>query len=116
MRESAALGTNTLVTNGQIQPLGYEEQAASYGVMQAAAGQAATTETTVSGEQTNIAGETQQLASATLAAGQQAATGDFIAGALKGVVAIASLVMPSAGAAFTGIIDMAKPTSIGGIF
>ena len=78
-------------------------------------GQAATTETTIAGEQQNIAGETQQLASATLAAGQQAETGDFIAGAIKGVAAIASLVVPGAGAAFTGISDVANPTAIGGI-
>ena len=95
LRDSAsqgALAKAVLVTQGSMQEAGYTEQANSYATMSAAARAAAAGEVTISGETSAIAAQQQQLASETQAAGKQAATGDFIAGALKGVAAIASLV------------------------
>jgi hypothetical protein len=94
LSSSAAQGTlakNVLVTQGQMTEEGYEEQAASYATMTAAAKQSAATEEEISGEQTNIAGEEQNLASETLAAGQQSQTGDFLSAVLKGAAAVSSI-------------------------
>ncbi len=87
-----ALARSVLVTQGSMQEAGYTEQANSYATMSAAARAAAAGEVTISGETSAIATQKQQLAPETQAAGKQAATGDFIAGALKGVAAVASLV------------------------
>lgn len=94
LRDSASQGAiarATLVTQGQITEAGYEEQANSYAVMAAAARTTAAGEQQMSGQEQSIATEQEQLATDTKAAGQQAATGDFIAGALKGVAAVATL-------------------------
>lgn len=112
--QQGALAQGVLVTQGQMQEAGYEEQAQSYAVMQSAAQQTASTETTISGEQANIATETQQLASETAAAGQQSELGSFLSGALKGAAAIAGIVAAPAtgGASLLATIGGAE-TSLG---
>jgi len=52
-----------------------------------------------------IANRTQQLASETSSASTIAGVGDFLGGALKGDVAIASLAAPGVGAAATVGLD-----------
>ena len=94
LRDSAsqgALARATLVSQGQITEAGYTEQANSYATMSAAARATAAGEVTISGETSAIAAQQRQLATETQQAGQQAATGDFIAGALKGAAAVASI-------------------------
>jgi hypothetical protein len=94
LRSSAsqgALAQSVLVTQGQMQQAGYEEQAQSYGIMSAAAKATAAGEVTIAGEEQGVAQQQLQLAQETQAAGQTAAIGDYAAGALKGVAAIASI-------------------------
>jgi hypothetical protein len=116
LRDSAsqgALARATLVTQGQIVEAGFEEQAKSFAVMSAAARQTAAGEAQMSGEEQGIATQQEQLAADTRAAGRQAATGDFISGALKGVAAIATLALaPATGGASLAALGPAL-TSLG---
>jgi hypothetical protein len=94
LRSSAsqgALAVGTLKTQGQITEAGYNEQAASYGIMASTANATAAGETNISGEESQIANEQRQLATQTQQAANQAATGDFISGAIKGVAALATI-------------------------
>jgi hypothetical protein len=112
--QQGSLARSVLQTQGAITEAGFNEQAASYGVMKAAGMAAAGTETTIAGEQTTIAGEQRQLATETIAAGQQAQQGDFIASAMKGVAAVASLFIP--GAAPLAPTTSNDPTQIGALY
>ena len=105
-----ALAKGVLVTQGQMQQAGYEEQANSYGVMSAAAKATAAGEVKISGETESIAAQQRQLATETQQAGQQAATGDFVSAALKGVAAVASI----AAAPATGGLSLA-PSRLAGM-
>lgn len=92
LRDSASQGAMAKAVLGQqglITEAGYKEQQESYETM------ASTARTTAAGEDT-IADQTDQLAQQTIAAGKQAATGDFISGALKGVAAVASIALAPA--------------------
>ena len=94
LRESAsqgALAKSVLASQGQITEAGFNEQAASYDLMQTTAQTTATAEQQMSTEEQNIATQQRQLASETAAAGTTAEIGDFLAGAVKGVAAIATL-------------------------
>lgn len=80
LRDSAsqgALAKQVLGQQGLITEAGYTEQQQSYNLMASTARTAA--------------GEEQQLATDTEAAGKAAQTGDFISGAVKGIAAIATL-------------------------
>lgn len=94
LRDSAsqgALARATLQTQGSITEAGFNEQAKSYAVMSAAARTTAAGKQQIAGQTQDIATQQEQLARDTRAAGQQAATGDFISAALKGVAAVASI-------------------------
>jgi hypothetical protein len=97
--QQGALAGAVIRMQGGITIAGYNEQAASYAMMQQAAQTTATGEQNIATQEQGIAGQQMNLAAETQAAGQQAATGDFIAGALKAAGAIASLFTPTAGAA-----------------
>jgi hypothetical protein len=104
-----ALAHSVLDKQEAISVAGYEEQAQSYDTMSAAARMAAGGETSIAdatdaiaartvalGAETKtigatVAGQQQQLAQQTQAAGDAAATGDFIGAALKGAAALAPL-------------------------
>lgn len=105
-----ALARGVLVTQGNMQEAGYEEQANSYATMSAAARATAAGEVTISGETESIAAQQRQLATETQQAGQQAATGDFVSAALKGAAAVASLALAPAtgGLSLTGLVGLAN--------
>lgn len=96
LADSAAQGRLTQSVaeqQGHITEASYTEQAQSYDTLSAAAKMAA-------GEENTIAGQTDQLAQQTIAAGKTAATGDFISSAIKGVAAVASIALaPATGGA-----------------
>lgn len=105
LRDSAsqgALAKAVLGQQGLITQAGYKEQQDSYETM------ASTARTTAAGED-SIADQTDQLAQETIAAGKQAATGDFISSAIKGVAAVASVALAPA----TGGLSLA---GLGGLF
>jgi len=79
-----ALAKAVLGEQGLINEAGYQEQSDSFNVMAAAA-------RTDAAGQMKIADETDQLAKDTIEAGKQAATGDFITSAIKGIAGIASI-------------------------
>jgi hypothetical protein len=101
-----ALAHEVLTEQGAITEAGYQEQAQSYDVMSAAARMAAGGENSIADATDAIAGQTEQLgvqtravgysvaaqtdalAQATIAAGQQAKTGDFVGAAIKGALAL----------------------------
>lgn len=94
LRDSAAQGGIALAAlrqQGAITEAGYNEQAASYQLMQTTAQTTATEETAMAGKEEQIATAQRNLAAETAAAGKSAAVGDFLAGAVKGVAAIATL-------------------------
>jgi hypothetical protein len=101
LRDSAsqgALAKGVLANQGLITEAGFNEQATSYttlattGRATAAAEMDMANQTdTIAGEQKQLAAGQQQLAAATQAAGSSAATGDFLAGAVKGIAALATL-------------------------
>ena len=106
-----ALAHSVLDKQTAISVAGYEEQAQSYDVMSAAAKMAATGETSIASATDAIAAEQealgtrtaalgvtvaeqqQSLAQQTVAAGNQAATGDFIGSAIKVAAALAPLAL-----------------------
>lgn len=119
-----ALARHVLISQGQITEAGYEEQAKSYDTMAATGRATAFSEFGIAGEtdaladrtdqiasrtdlladrsdkialgQEDIANRTDALAQQTQAAADQAATGDFISGALKAVGAVAGVVLAPA--------------------
>lgn len=110
MRDSAnqgALARGVLAQQGTITEAGYNEQAQSFQTMSAAGRATAAAEMTdadktdtIAGEQDQLANQQDQLATATQAAADKAATGDFITSAIKGVAAVASLALaPATGGA-----------------
>ncbi len=106
LRDSAAQGAlarSVLVTQGQITEAGYTEQANSYDVMSKAARSTAAGELMIAGKEDVIATQQRQLATETAAAGKQAAIGDFAAGIMKGVAAVATLFTPAPIAAAAGV-------------
>lgn len=106
-QQQGTLAKTVLQQQGLITEAGYNEQAASFRTL-SAAGQAtaaseeeqATQTRAIAVDQQGIAAQQQQLATATQNAANNAATGDFISSALKGVAAVASLVAaPATGGA-----------------
>jgi hypothetical protein len=98
--QQGALAGAVLRQQGLITQAGYTEQAAAYGLMASTA--ATTGEQNIATQEQGIAAKQVQLASATVAAGQQAETGDFIAGALKGAAAVGSLFLPNPSSSSSG--------------
>jgi hypothetical protein len=115
LADSAAQGQlakSVLQQQGAITEAGYQEQSDSYTLM------ANTARTTAAGEE-SIADQTDTLATETIAAGQQAQTGDFISGALKGVAAVASIgLAPVTGGASlaVGAAAAAAMSGTGGLY
>jgi hypothetical protein len=109
-----ALAHTVLEKQAAISVAGYEEQAQSYDVMSATAKMAATGEKSIADATDAIATEQEALgtrtaalgvttaeqqtglAQATVSAGNQAATGDFVGALLKGAAAIAPLAIAAA--------------------
>lgn len=105
-----ALAKSVLQKQGLITEAGYQEQAASYDLMASTARTTAAGEQdiagktdVIAGQEDQIANQTDVLAARTAQAGKDAATGDFISGAIKGVAAIASIGL----APFTGGLSLA---------
>jgi hypothetical protein len=92
--QQGALAGAVIRMQGGITIAGYNEQAASYAMMQQAAETTATGEQAIATQEQGIAAQQVNLANETEAAGQQAATGDFFASALKGAAAVATLFTP----------------------
>jgi hypothetical protein len=106
-----ALAHQVLSEQGAITEAGYQEQAQSYDVMSAAARMAAGGETSIADATDAIAGQTEELgvqtravgqavaaqtdvlAQATIAAGQQQKQGDFVGALIKGAAGVASLAL-----------------------
>jgi hypothetical protein len=118
MRDSAsqgALARGVLGQQGAITEAGYTEQANSYTTL-ANAGRAtaasemdmATQTDAVAGQQDQLAASQDQLAVQTQQAANKAASGDFISSALKGVAAVASVVLAPA----TGGLSLAGTTAL----
>lgn len=123
MRDSAtqgALARGVLQQQGVITEAGYTEQQQSYETMSAAGKATAAAEMadadktdTIAGEQDQLANQQDQLATATQNAANNSATGDFISAAIKGVAAVASVVLaPATGGA--SLAGLAALSSMGG--
>jgi hypothetical protein len=121
LRDSAsqgALAKQVLGQQGLITEAGYDEQAKSYQLMASTARTTAAGEQdianktdVIAGQQDQIANQTDQLAAQTVQAGKDAATGDFISGAIKGVAAIASIALAPA----TGGLSLAATAGLDGL-
>jgi hypothetical protein len=123
MRDSAsqgALARGVLGQQGAITEAGYTEQANSYTTL-ANAGRAtaasemdmATKTDTIAGEQDQLAASQDQLAVQTQQAANNAATGDFISSALKGVAAVASIALAPATGGASLALGMAATSAMG---
>lgn len=99
LRDSASQGALSKAVLGQqglITEAGYTEQAQSYNLMASTARTTAAGEEDIANQTDTIANQTDALAAQTVQAGKDAATGDFISGAIKGVAAIASIALAPA--------------------
>lgn len=112
LRDSASQGALAKAVLGQqgfITQAGYAEQQESYQTMASTARTTAAGEDSIADQTDVIANQTDQLAQETIAAGKQAATGDFISSAIKGVAAVASVALAPA----TGGLSLG---GLGGLF
>jgi hypothetical protein len=129
MRDSAsqgALAKGVLAQQGVITEAGFDEQAKSFTTMANAGRTTAAGEMdiagktdTIAGQQDAIAAQQDQLAVDTQNAANKQATGDFVTSAMKGVAAVATLlVAPEAAPLIGGAAPSAigDATGIGGLY